>query len=119
MIENSIRSSGTRQVADPHIMMLPTPFLFGARCQRSACRRGHRDGERCDTTAEFDMLTMIWTRGEAMALDLLPERLRCPICGNRKIQDWSGRTMLARARGKIGAKIPPRKSTTDFIAKSG
>jgi hypothetical protein len=39
-----------------------------------------------DTTAELDMLTLIWTRGEAMALDLLAERLRCPICGNRKIQ---------------------------------
>ena len=49
-------------------------------------KRGHRDGVRCDTTAELDMLTLIGTRGEVMALDLLPERLRCPICGNRKIQ---------------------------------
>jgi hypothetical protein len=49
-------------------------------------KRGHRDGVRCDTTAELDMLTLIWTRGERMALDLLAERLRCPICGNRKIQ---------------------------------
>jgi hypothetical protein len=47
---------------------------------------GHRDGVRCDTTAQLDMLTLIWTRGESMALDLLAERLRCPICGNRKIQ---------------------------------
>jgi hypothetical protein len=47
-------------------------------------KRGH--GVRCDTTAELDVLTLIWTRVEAMALDLLPERLQCPICGNRKIK---------------------------------
>jgi hypothetical protein len=41
-------------------------------------KRGHRDGVRCDTTAELDMLTLIWVRGETMAFDLLPERSALP-----------------------------------------
>jgi hypothetical protein len=49
-------------------------------------KRGHRDGVHCDTTEVLDMKTLMWTRGAGMALDLLAERLRCPICGNRKIQ---------------------------------
>jgi hypothetical protein len=32
------------------------------------------------------MKTLVWTRGETMSLDLLADRLRCPNCGNRKIQ---------------------------------
>jgi hypothetical protein len=47
---------------------------------------GHCGGVRCDTTAELDMMTLIWTRGEMTSLDLLADRLRRPICGNRKIQ---------------------------------
>jgi len=50
--------------------------------------RGWRDHVVRDTTAELDMKTLVWTRGELMALDLLAERLRCPICGSRKIQVW-------------------------------
>jgi hypothetical protein len=49
-------------------------------------KRGHRAGIRCDTMAELDMPTLVWTRGEMMALDLLSQRLRCPVCGNRNIQ---------------------------------
>jgi hypothetical protein len=54
------------------------------------------------------MLTLIWTRGEAMAFDLLPEREPAECKG--RVSDlgksalmayWSGRTMLARARSKI------------------
>jgi hypothetical protein len=49
-------------------------------------KRGHRPGVRCETTTELDMKTLVWTRGETMSLDLLADRLRCPNCGNRKIQ---------------------------------
>jgi hypothetical protein len=39
----------------------------------------------CDTIAELDMKTLVWTRGEHMPLDAMHERLKCPKCGNRKI----------------------------------
>jgi hypothetical protein len=45
-------------------------------------KAGHRDGARCDTTAELDTPTLVWIRGERMALDPLAERLRYLICGN-------------------------------------
>jgi len=32
------------------------------------------------------MPTLVWTGGESMPLDQLKDRLRCPKCGNRKIQ---------------------------------
>ena len=35
----------------------------------------------CDTTAELDMKTLIWTRGANFPLKLLESRLRCPQCG--------------------------------------
>ena len=35
----------------------------------------------CDTTAELDMKTLIWTRGANFPLKLLESCLRCPNCG--------------------------------------
>jgi hypothetical protein len=40
----------------------------------------------CDASADLDMKTLVWTRGEAMPLDKLAGRLKCPRCGNRRIQ---------------------------------
>jgi hypothetical protein len=40
----------------------------------------------CDPSAELDMKSLVWTRGEAFPLDQLASRLKCPRCGNRKIQ---------------------------------
>jgi hypothetical protein len=37
----------------------------------------------CDTTAELDLKTLVWTRGEHCPIDALHERLRCPSCGGR------------------------------------
>jgi hypothetical protein len=54
------------------------PTEVGRPANEGGLARGHRDGVRCDTTAELDMLTLIWTRGEAMAFDLLPERSALP-----------------------------------------
>ena len=61
------------------------------RCIWSAPGRKSSPGRvqiQCDTTTELDMKTLVWTRGEMMALELLAERLRCPKCGNLKIQVW-------------------------------
>ena len=32
----------------------------------------------CNTSAELDMKTLVWTRGEAFPLDQLAIRLKCP-----------------------------------------
>jgi hypothetical protein len=39
----------------------------------------------CDTSADLDMKTLVWTRGEAFPLELLESRMRCPRCGSRKV----------------------------------
>jgi hypothetical protein len=40
----------------------------------------------CECSAELDMKTLVWTRGERFPLDQLGSRLKCPRCGNRNIQ---------------------------------
>ena len=40
----------------------------------------------CDASADLDMKTLVWTRGERFPLDQLAARLKCPICGNRSIK---------------------------------
>jgi hypothetical protein len=43
---------------------------------------GHRNKiVLCDTTAELDMKTLVWTRGESMPLEVLKQRMRCPKFG--------------------------------------
>jgi hypothetical protein len=80
-----------------------------------------------------------------MALDLLAERPRCPICGQSENPNLlrhpaserqkavemsdlgksglmayrSGRTMVAKAGSTIEAKIPPETLAIDFIGKPG
>jgi hypothetical protein len=44
-------------------------------------KTGHRNKiVLCDTTAELDIKTLVWTRGESMPLEL-KQRMRCPKCG--------------------------------------
>lgn len=45
----------------------------------------------CDIRGErVDLRALLWTRGRAFPIDGLQDRLRCPRCGNRKIQvTWS------------------------------
>jgi DNA-directed RNA polymerase subunit RPC12/RpoP len=45
----------------------------------------HRRSIECNTTADLDMHTLVWTRGEAFPLDQLESRLRCPRCGSRRV----------------------------------
>jgi hypothetical protein len=40
---------------------------------------------QCETTADLDMKTLVWTRGEQFPLDQLESRLKCPRCGQRRV----------------------------------
>jgi hypothetical protein len=40
---------------------------------------------QCETTAELDMKTLVWTRGEQFPLDQLESRLKYPRCGQRRV----------------------------------
>jgi hypothetical protein len=40
---------------------------------------------QCDTSAELDMKTLVWTRGDQFPLDQLETRLKCPRCGQRRV----------------------------------
>jgi hypothetical protein len=53
------------------------------------CAAGKQDGmhrhRECVYRAELDMQTLVWTRGKAFPLAWLSTRLRCPMCGSRRI----------------------------------
>jgi hypothetical protein len=53
------------------------------------CSWGPRDGMKrvreCAFRCELDLQTLMCTRGAAMPLSLLPERLKCPRCGSRRV----------------------------------
>lgn len=46
----------------------------------------HVSCDGCDLRERVDMRALLWTRGNDMPLAMLSERLKCPRCGNRKIQ---------------------------------
>ena len=46
---------------------------------------GHRPHVHCDTTAELDVKSLVWTRGN-IPLDDLQRKMRCPKCGNRNVR---------------------------------
>jgi hypothetical protein len=48
--------------------------------------RHKRIAIECDTTAWLDMATLVWTRGAKFPLDQLQSRLKCPNCGERRVQ---------------------------------
>jgi hypothetical protein len=84
-----------------------------ARCLVTVPKPKSRDrtSTYCDTTTELDMKTLVWTRGELMPLELLHDRLRCPKCGNRKVQvffDIPNQPAQKRAVAcKVNTVIPP------------
>ena len=53
------------------------------------CAHGKRDGMKsireCSYRQELNLETLVWTRGRAFPLAWLPERLRCPRCGSRRV----------------------------------
>ena len=48
--------------------------------------RSKRRTIECDTSAELDMKTLVWTRGDNFPLDQLEGRLKCPRCGGRRVK---------------------------------
>jgi hypothetical protein len=40
----------------------------------------------CDTNAELDMKTLVWTRGGMMPLERIASLLKCPQCGSREVK---------------------------------
>jgi hypothetical protein len=53
------------------------------------CAWGRREAMKsvqgCLGRAELDLHTLIWTRGSAFPLSSLEGRLKCPLCGSRKV----------------------------------
>lgn len=39
----------------------------------------------CLETVDLDLKTLLWTRGRDFPLAMLPERLKCPACGCRRV----------------------------------
>jgi hypothetical protein len=54
------------------------------------CDFGKRDGMKsirpCVYGEELHLSTLVWTRGRAFPLDMLASRLRCPLCGSRRVR---------------------------------
>ena len=46
---------------------------------------GHRDHVICEYQRELDVHTLVWTRGN-LPLAVFESKLRCPRCGNMRIQ---------------------------------
>jgi hypothetical protein len=70
------------------VQTLGQAYLLGWRATASCICSGPNPKSRhgrtrteCDTTAELDMKTLVWTRGANFPLELLESRLRCPRCG--------------------------------------
>jgi hypothetical protein len=47
--------------------------------------RGMKRVRPCQTHGELDLETLIWTRGQGFPLDLLEDRLKCPVCWSRRV----------------------------------
>jgi hypothetical protein len=54
------------------------------------CAFGRREGlksvRECMGTLAVDLQTMMWTRGRAFPLDSIAARMKCPVCGSRKVR---------------------------------
>jgi hypothetical protein len=48
--------------------------------------RSKRRTIECDTIAELDLKTLVWTRGDGFPIDQLEARLKCPRCGSRRVK---------------------------------
>jgi hypothetical protein len=40
----------------------------------------------CRVHEEIPLRALLWSKGRAMPMSLLPERLRCPVCGCREVR---------------------------------
>jgi hypothetical protein len=57
--------------------------IWGVEDPRS---RSKRRTIECDTIAELDLKTLVWTRGDRFPIDQLEVRLKCPNCGSRRVK---------------------------------
>jgi hypothetical protein len=56
-------------------------------CQHmSPGKRTERANISCRTSYDLDLQSLIWTRGERFPRDQLESRLRCPRCGQMRVQ---------------------------------
>jgi hypothetical protein len=53
------------------------------------CAWGRREGLKsvraCIGNVELDVASLLWTRGRDFPIAMLSSRLRCPVCGSRKV----------------------------------
>jgi hypothetical protein len=63
-------------------------WTSGARLY-ARCAWGRREGLKsvraCIGNAELDVASLLWTRGRDFPIAMLSSRLRCPVCGSRKV----------------------------------
>ena len=72
--------------------------------------RHNRISIECDTTVRLDMETLVWTRGDKFPLDQLSSRLKCPKCGERRVQVYFEVPGEPKARTVRAAGCPSKAS---------
>src|SRR6202035_3195933 len=72
--------------------------------------RHNRISIECDTTVRLDMETLVWTRGHKFPLDQLSSRLKCPKCGERRVQVYFEVPGEPKARTVRAAGCPSKAS---------
>jgi DNA-directed RNA polymerase subunit RPC12/RpoP len=40
----------------------------------------------CKAQRELDLATLVWTRGDKFPLARLDSRMKCPLCGSRRVR---------------------------------
>ncbi len=68
------------------------------------CAWGNREGMKrvreCMGTLNVDLETLIWTRGRAFPIASLSARMKCPMCGSRKV-----RVLLDAPKGGLPVRM--------------
>jgi DNA-directed RNA polymerase subunit RPC12/RpoP len=63
-------------------------YMLGWRIH-ARCGWGRREAMKsvrgCLGKAELDLHTLVWTRGAAFPISQLDGRLKCPLCGSRRV----------------------------------
>src|ERR1700731_4206166 len=67
--------------------------------------RHNRISIECDTTVRVDMETLVWTRGHNFPLDQLSSRLKCPKCGERRVQVYFEGTWPTKGSDGKGRRV--------------
>jgi hypothetical protein len=54
-------------------------------CRRGRLDHAHKSTRECKHSADLDVTSLVWTRGRDFPISQLASRLKCPLCGNRRI----------------------------------